>query len=508
MFNWAARLLLAGIAIGHASFAQTLTEKIEALAAASPAITRGHWGASILNLGTGEVVYTRNENSFFVPASNTKLFSSALALLRLGSEHRQLTRLVANQALAANGILAGDLRLVGGGDTTMSGRPIPYDAKARFTDPLASLDDLAEQAWQKGLRRVEGGIVGDDSAYVWEPFPDGWSQDDTKFSYGAPVSALMLHDNTFTIRVQGGAQAGDPARVTITPSPGYWTIESRIRTTAPPLAAGGGIRMEREPGSRQIELWGSVAPNRTRELSLAVDDPAAYAAFAMRQALIRRGIAVNGGTAVRHKHPLMIPALASAAPADPGEVEFARRTSPPLLEALRVIGKVSHNLAAEAVMLEVARVRGRVPTREAAVEELKLFLEESGSPTEDYRFEDASGLSRLTLVTPNAIVRLLRFMHGSNYKEAFRSLLPQGGLDGTLDDRFRRLRGATILAKTGTLSHTSALGGLIERPDAEPLAFSVIVNNANARGVVLRDFIDKLVVTVLQHPHPPSSDGR
>lgn len=511
MFNWVARLVLAGFLSLQASFAQTLAEKIEALAAGSPVASRGHWGAYFIHLGSGEIVFARNENHFFVPASNTKLFSTALALSRLGPDHRQVTRLIASSAVAANGVLAGDLRMVGAGDATMSGRPLPYDVKAKFGDPLAALDELAEQAWKNGLRRVDGDVIGDDSAYVWEPFPDGWSFDDTKYSYGAPVSALMLHDNTFTIRVQGGGHAGEPARVSVAPSPGYWTLESRIRTAAPST----GLKLEREPGSRQVELWGTVAPNRARELSLAVDDPAAYAAFALREALGRRGIAVTGRTGVRHRHPLMIAAppgsVGSGATvanlASEGEIELARRTSPPIVETLRVIDKVSHNLAAEAVMLEVARVRGRVPDRSGAVEELKLFLEEAGIPAEDYQFEDGSGLSRLTLVTPAAVMRLLRFMHGSSYKDVFRNLLPQGGLDGTLDDRFRRLKGVTIFAKTGSLSHTAALSGYIERPDADPIAFSVIVNNAKARGAAMRDFIDKLVAAVIQHANT-QSDAR
>ena len=485
-------ILVLALPFARLTFAQSLTAKTEALAALSPAASRGHWGAQFIDLTSGEVIFARNENSFFVPASNTKLFTTAAALMRLGPGHRQLTRIVAARPLDSGGVLHGELRLVGGGDATLSGRPLPYDPKAKFGEPLAALDELVDQAWQHGLRSVDGDVAGDDTAYVWEPFPDGWSLDDTKFSYGAPVSALLLHDNTVTLRVEGGEQAGQPARVTLQPSPGYWNIESRVRTGFPAA----GVQMEREPGSRQIELWGTIAPGRVRSLSLAVDDPAHYAAFALREALERRGISVLGGLASYHRHPLMNGSGAGPPPA--GEIELARRVSPPLLETLRVVDKVSQNLHAEAVLLEVARARGRVPDREGAVAELRAFLEEIGIPGEDYHFEDASGLSRLTLMTPSAVIRLLRFMHASPQSEAFRSLLPRGGTDGTLEDRFKRLKGAVILAKTGSLSHTAALSGYIERPDRAPVAFSVMVNNAIAGSAALRAFIDKLVVTVLE----------
>jgi serine-type D-Ala-D-Ala carboxypeptidase/endopeptidase (penicillin-binding protein 4) len=483
------RLAIHFFVLVSCGFAQGLAGKVDALAAALPVASRGHWGAQVIDLATGELIYARNENSFFVPASNTKLFSTALALMRLGPAHRQLTRLVGMQPLGPDGVLHGELRLIGGGDATLSGRPLPYDPKAKFGEPLAALDELAEQAWQSGLRRVDGDIAGDDTLYLWEPFPGGWALDDTKFSYGAPVSALMLHDNTVTLRLEGGAEAGQPVRVTVSPTPAYWTIESRVRTAFPAA----GAHMEREPGSRQIELWGTIAPRRARVFSLAVDDPAHYAAFAMREALERRGIAVLGGVAAYHRHPLM-----KAGAETVGAVELARRLSPPLLETLRVIDKESQNLQAEAVLLEVARLRGKAPGRDGAVEELRAFLEEIGVPGEDYNFEDGSGLSRLNLITPATVIRLLRFMHASPHADAFRSLLPHGGVDGTLDDRFKRLKGAVIMAKTGSLSHTAALSGYIERPDRAPLAFSVMVNNANARGAALREFIDKLVLTILE----------
>ena len=282
MHNWGPALFLS---FGLVSFAQTLAERVEALAAASPSASRGHWGAQFVDLTTGEVIYARHENSFFVPASNTKLFSTAMALTQLGPAHRQLTRVVGAKALDAEGVLHGDLRFVGAGDATLSGRTLPYDPKSKPGEPLAALDELAEQAWQSGLRRVEGDIVGDDTAYVWEPFPEGWAQGDTRFGYGAPVSALMLHDNTFSIRIEGAAEAGQAPRVTIMPSPGYWTIESRVRTGLPATA----VKMEREPGSRQIELWGTIAPKRVRLQSLAVDDPAVVDSVTDLAALRHRG---------------------------------------------------------------------------------------------------------------------------------------------------------------------------------------------------------------------------
>ncbi|MBL8296601.1 MAG: D-alanyl-D-alanine carboxypeptidase, partial [Bryobacterales bacterium] len=112
----------------HTVHAQPLGDKIDALVAESTLLQQSHWGAKLVHSASGRVLYSRNENSHFIPASNTKLFSTALALSRLGSQHRLGTRVVASRPLE-DGVLAGDLRLVGGGDPTLSGRPLPYQYK-------------------------------------------------------------------------------------------------------------------------------------------------------------------------------------------------------------------------------------------------------------------------------------------------------------------------------------------------------------------------------------------
>jgi D-alanyl-D-alanine carboxypeptidase/D-alanyl-D-alanine-endopeptidase (penicillin-binding protein 4) len=223
------------------------------------------------------------------------------------------------------------------------------------------------------------------------------------------------------------------------------------------------------------------------ERLLALDDPALYSAFALADALSRRGVAISGRPAARHRF------ANQDTLAPPGGVELARRTSPPLIELLRIIDKVSQNLHAELVLREVARVRRSIGSREAGLEESRQFLAEAGVEETGYRFEDGSGLSRLNLVTAHTVVRLLRHMYRSPHREAWLGLLPVGGEDGTLNNRFdgnpaaRRIR-----AKTGTLSHVSALSGYADSPSRGRLAFSILVNNYNAPASEIRDVIDRI----------------
>lgn len=472
--------------------AQSLADKVDALVAESTLLRQSHWGAKLVHAATGRVLYSRNENSHFIPASNTKLFSTALALARLGSQHRLATRIVASQRLQQDGLLTGDLRLVGGGDPTLSGRPLPYQYKAPHGAALGALEELVEQLWRAGLRRVSGDIIGDDSAYCYEPYPEGWAADDTLYEYGAPVSALILHDNAFSIRIEGAGAAGHPARLLLDPPNAYLSVDNMVRTSSAPPHR---IHMERVLGSRSVTLWGAIRLSTARTLDAAVDDPARYAAYALRDAMQRRGIPVDGGFLARHR-----PLSQASWPADNHEgVELARRVSPPLSQLVQVTNKVSQNLWAEICLREVARVRAAEPSRKAGLDQLDRFLSEIGTGKKEYHFEDGSGLSRLTLVTPAAITRLLAFMDKSPERRAWIESLPVGGEDGSLALRFKEKNApaGVVRAKTGTISHVTALSGYLDTGGGDRLVFSVMVNNANEPAAEIRRWVDKLVMLFL-----------
>jgi serine-type D-Ala-D-Ala carboxypeptidase/endopeptidase (penicillin-binding protein 4) len=478
--------------------ATPLEERIDALLDSSAGARHAFWGIRIVRVESGEVLYEKNPDRFFIPASNTKLFTTALALERLGPDYRFRTA-VAGPSPDSAGTVRGDLIFIGGGDPTMSGREYPFRKDARAGDPMRAIEELAEQLAARGVQRVEGDIAGDDTAYVWEPYPEGWAQDDGVWEYGAPVSALTFNDNAMTLRVKPGPEAGEPARLQLTPEAGYFAIDNRVATTT------GGereIRIERAPGSRQLRVWGSLpAKDRGYSVLVAADDPALYAATALREALIRRGVAVSGKAIARHRPANEVPNLkmGGEGPARVAGGELAFRESPPLAEILRVIDKVSQNLHAEIVLREVGRARRNLGSRQAGIEEMREFLRPAGIANDEYNLEDGSGLSRLNLVTPAAVTKLLLAMSRSPHAEVWASLLPVGGEDGTLSDRFKGARdGVRVRAKTGTLSHASALSGYVDSRSHGTIAFSVLVNNYNAPSREIRAVIDRICSVIAQ----------
>jgi D-alanyl-D-alanine carboxypeptidase/D-alanyl-D-alanine-endopeptidase (penicillin-binding protein 4) len=480
------------LAFVAASAGASLAEKIDRVLAS----TKAFWGIEVLDLETGKPLYRWNAGHFFVPASNTKLFTTALALTRLGPDFTFQTRVMASAAPDADGRIAGPLHLVGGGDPNLSARAIPYQRGPIAGNPLAAIEDLANQLASRGVKRVEGDIVGDDTWYVWEPYAAGWGIEDPESDDGPPISALTVNDNAFAVTIAPAAHEGEIAALTLSPPLEPFRIDNRVLTAAP--GSPRRVRYSRLPGSPDLHLWGAVSQPQT--MVFALDDPARYAAEALRSALEDRGITVAGHAVALHEYPNEVADLARRAESTaPAGVELARRVSAPLFEDLRITDKVSQNLHAELALRAVARARRNIGSFEAGLEELKTFLGEVGVAPEQYNIHDGSGLARLNLVTPSAVVALLRYMHGSPRAEQWMSLLPVGGEDGTLATRFAGTPAAgRVHAKTGSLSHVSALSGYIRRTNGKWVVFSILVNNYNTPTADVRGVMDRICNLIVE----------
>ena len=474
---------------------QSLEERIDAVLKSSATARRGLWGVHVVNLSTGQAVFGYQQDRFFVPASTAKLFSTALALERLGPAFRFTTVVTAARGPDASGRISGDLFLIGGGDPTLSGRVYPYKKDAPPGNPLSAIEELADGIVARGVRRIEGDVVGDDSAYPWEPYPEGRAQEDALWEYGAPVSALTVNDNRISLQVRPGRRAGDLAQIRVTPPLDYFVIENRVTTVA---GAKPNVQIARQSGSRQLRVWGTMPPGAAPEgRSLAVDDPAQFAATALWDALIRRGVEIAGRPAARHRFAGETGDFGSGP--KPSGVELARRLSPSLADILTVVNKESVNLHAELLLAEVGRVRGGMGSRAAGLEELRRFLTEAGVPSEEVRLVDASGLSTLDMVTPQAVTKLLAGMDRSPNREAWLNSLAVAGEDGTLSQRFKGDPAARrIRAKTGTLSHISAIGGYARSAGGDTLAFAILVNNYAVGATEVRAIVDRMCMLLVQ----------
>src|SRR3954468_21991209 len=265
----------------------------------SPELQRNLWGVQVVSLPDGKVLYQHNAEKLMQPASNTKLFATAAALGLIGPGYKFQTTVEAAASPASLGSIAGDLVLVGRGAPTLSARVLPFKDKTELQGSTTQpLEEMADQVAKAGVKQVDGDVIGDDTYYVWE-FPDGWTRDDLQWDYGAPVSALTVNDNSVFLDIAPGDKVGERAAIKLDPASDYFQVNNRVLTAAPGTKREIGIH--RDPGSKRIELWGSIPlGSKTEGEEIAVEDPAEFAAQIFRTLLIKRGVSVLGSSHAKH----------------------------------------------------------------------------------------------------------------------------------------------------------------------------------------------------------------
>jgi D-alanyl-D-alanine carboxypeptidase/D-alanyl-D-alanine-endopeptidase (penicillin-binding protein 4) len=273
--------------------------KVEKILGA-PDVNRGYWGMLVEDADNGEVLYSLNADSYFLPASNAKLFTAALTLATLGSDYCFHTTIESRATTNNDGVLAGDLVLVGRGDTNLSNRIFPFAKKTeRDGPPEKVLVELADQVVARGVKKITGDVIGDDSYFAGGAYPSGWAIDDMLWSYGVPVSALEINDGVFFLELNAADGAGASATFTIAPSTNVYQIRNEVVTGE--KGSPQKISVEREPGSTLVIVSGSMPVSaQPHSIAIAIDRPAEYAAALLKILLEARGVTVEGRARARH----------------------------------------------------------------------------------------------------------------------------------------------------------------------------------------------------------------
>ena len=465
-----------------ASLAHDINELIDSSDAA-----HARWGLFVISKD-GQVRYSRDGDKLFMPASNMKIYTTAVALDLLGSDYRWRTSVYSLKQPDTNGTIDGDLILYGRGAPD-------FDSKRK-----ESLPALVEQLFARGVRRVRGDIVGDESFFSGEVFGVGWQWNDLQWYYGAEPSALTIDGNAIEITMAPASRPDIAATVVANPNDDYVHLINNTATAERGVVTSIGI--QRGLSNNDVRVWGEFpVSGRAFSAFLSVHDPALHAAAIFKRLLIARGIQVDGEVQSRD---FRVPENERFNPEQANELGFTESAS--LSQIVRTTNKESNNLFAELILRTLGKERGATaPDSDPRLNQtrgddvagtavVRKWLSNHGINANILGLNDGSGLSRLDLITPESAARLLMAASQSTWAADFHDSLPIAGRDGTLQTRLGNLSGR-IVAKTGTLAYIHSLSGYVTTASGETLAFSIICNDATGPSHPSR-VIDSIVVRI------------
>lgn len=432
---------------------QALVDSIVAL----PQFASAQWGILVVAPDRRDTLASVNADKLFLPASNQKLVTGAVALAQLGADYQWKTTFTRTGRIT-RGVLRGDLVVTGTGDPSVS--------VAMRGDPLTVFAPLVAALKRAGVSRIDGRIrTSDTPAFPGSPLGYGWDWDDLDAAYGAGVTELMFNEAFTDVSVTGCRNRAARACVTTTPLATSPVIRSSVTTRAagsgPPM-----IEWWRDSASVPgITVRGTIARGDSMTFSASHPEGRGVYLAAVAKALADSGIAVRPGSAAR------------TTTGDSAVDTVAVLLSLPFRDVLAAMEKPSQNQIAEVVFRTLALVGTGVGIPDSARAVVERQLATWGVRPDAYAIRDGSGLSRHDYLSPHAIVRVLSEVRHYAFFRTFMDALPIAGADGTLSNRMKAFAQGRVHAKTGTIDKARALSGYVTTADGELLIFSIIANN-------------------------------
>lgn len=443
-----------------------------------PAFAHAHWGAKITSLKSGEVWYEHNAQRMFNPASNQKVLSGAVALTKLGADFRYETTLATNGSVV-NGVLNGDLVVIGTGDPSLY---IDF-----IENPREVLLKWANVLKQQGIRSITGNIIGDDNAWEDEFFGAGWAFDDFEYAYSTEINALQFNGGYVNLKITPPASLSGKAKVEMKFPTQYVAIENNLQTIS---SGQNDTQIRRSYPLNTIKISGNIVQGgNVINQTMSVSNQTLFFVTVLKEALQEVGISVQGSP----KDCDDLPNWQTNA----AWTTLHVHQSPLFSEILAVMEKDSQNLFAETFVRTIgAKVKGFGSFQNGRTV-LQETLQEWGIPSDRYQFYDGSGLSRQDYVSPNVLSSILIHMRQSPQWQVWYDSLPIAGKDGTLKNRMKNTKAQNnVRAKTGTISNVRGLSGYVTTASGEELVFSFLVNGHLLTGRDTERITDTVLVKI------------
>jgi D-alanyl-D-alanine carboxypeptidase/D-alanyl-D-alanine-endopeptidase (penicillin-binding protein 4) len=433
-------------------------------------LTQTRTGIKIVSLDNGEILYSRDSQLLFHPASNMKLLTTATALKNLGVDFRFKTELLTDSSSNSLGERVGNLYLKGYGNPDLS---------------TADLREIVQSLKEQGLNCISGDLLCDDSYFDELFLGSGWMWDDVNCWSCASISPLSVNDNCVEVKIKPAASIGEKPIVSLNPPTGYVQLENQaITVDSLDTLELDRFKVEREwiHPANIIRVQGGVSILDSLNIfTIDIVDPTLYTGTLFSELLAEASIEFSGS--VKH----------GTAPGS--AVVLTTHWSESLPIVAYNTNKVSDNLSAELLLKTLGAEKIDPPgTAKKGIAMINQYLNEIGLDTSNYQLADGSGVSRYNLITPDLLIELLKDMHQDfKIQVEFKSSLPIAAVDGTLKERMENSGAAEKLrAKTGTLSGVSSLSGYTTSVDGENIAFSMIMEHFIVPASKIRRIQDQI----------------
>ncbi len=442
-------------------------------------------GVSVIDLDTGKELFSHDADRALSPASSMKVITTATGLMILGENFRFRTEIQYDGNISEDGILNGNIYIKGFGDPSLgAGKPegtLGYEEVNKL---------FVRKIKEKGIKKISGKIIGDESYYQSPTLPASWQWEDLGNYYGAGVNALNINANTYFLDFQQRTNPGArPKVMNIEPYLPNIHIINEVRTAA--RGTGDNCYIFGSPYTNTRFLRGTIpAGNGRFTVKGSLPDPAFTAAMLLLKTLEQEGISTLK--------------IASTSRLE-GEGEGERKviyshSSSPLINIIRTTNEDSNNLYCEAILKAIAKKQKDDSSTSKGIEAIEDFWKGKGLSLEGFFMNDGSGLSAKNALTSSHFTKILTLIHKD--KEAyslFRNTLPVSGKTGTMKYMFRGTSAeGKIFAKTGSMTRIRSYTGYMDSAKGKKLAFSIIVNNYEGESSAMREKLKKLMFAIYQ----------
>lgn len=438
---------------------QLLADQIDEILQ-NPSLNGVITGISVRKANNGDLIYSHDGNVLLRPASNMKLLTAAAAMETLGPKY-QFTTEVWTDGKVREGVLDGNLYLKGKGDPTLLKK---------------DLDAFAKKIKEKGIKQINGDLIGDDHWYDDVRYSQDLIWSDESYYYGGQISALTLSPNedfdagSVFIDVIPAEKVGEAPVIKVTPETEYVEIINNAETVTEKEDSN--LSIERKHGTNKITITGKfpLGTAKTR-VWLAVWEPTGYTLDLFKRSLEEHEVKFTSSSKLK----------TGKTPENAGLL--VANKSMPLEDLLIPFMKLSNNIHAETLVKEMGKVIHDEGSWEKGLEVMAERLEEFGLDMNSVYLRDGSGISDKDLITANQLTKLLLEVRKKSWYPAFERSQPIAGepgkmVGGTL--RYRMTNEETkgkVKAKTGSITGVSTLSGYVTTASGEDLVFSIMMNN-------------------------------